>query len=78
MDERTFLVALIIQKPQNGITCFTQVCTSYCRFDCIMCLAHTHTDIRPCHTLATHTFMYAVKRFILCGRASPHIASVRV
>lgn len=52
MDERTFLVALIIQKPQNGITCFTQVCTSYCRFDCI---THTHTHT-PCHSPPpTHT-----------------------
>lgn len=63
MDERTFLVALIIQKPQNGITCFTQVCTSYCRFDCIMCVWHTHTNsetpmphIRHPHT-HTHSCM---------------------
>lgn len=60
MDERTFLVALIIQKPQNGITCFTQVCTSYCRFDCIMCVWHTHTDWETPmpHSRHTHTHIH--------------------
>lgn len=60
MDERTFLVALIIQKPQNGITCFTQVCTSYCRFDCIMCVWHIHTNSETPmpHTRHTHTHIH--------------------
>lgn len=63
MDERTFLVALIIQKPQNGITCFTQVCTSYCRFDCI---THTHT---PCHSPPPHThacMQWNVLFYVVC------------